>query len=215
MSNTTKNLLAALIAALATTGATSDEALQAMKDGQNEVDAINKQEATAAATLRLREGVEYAGNVVDAWEGGDLAGAVNTLEGWAELSKPLLGVCLHLDEGIRIAELLVENWEGSISDQVNELDGWRDEVIADLIKRKMLTDKPTVVIEVSGGNITGISSIQDVDTFVVNYDEGEDNNLLPYVDGEGHAQINLRESSESRPEFCLQIIDLHARENVE
>lgn len=215
MSKTAKSLIAALIAALAATGATSAEALQAMKDGRNEVDAINKQEATAAATIRLREGVEYAGNVVDAWEGGDLAGAVNTLEGWAELSKPLLGVCQHLDEGIRIAELLVVNWEGSISDQVNDLDDWRDEAIADLIERKMLIDKPTVVIEVSGGNITGISSIMDVNAFVVDYDEGENNDLLPYVEGQGHAQISLRESSESRPDFCHKVIDLHARENAE
>lgn len=215
MSNTTKAALTALITALANTGTKSEAALQAMTNGAEVLDAINKLEAEAAATTRLREGMEYAGNVLSAWEDGDLAGAVNVLEGWAELSKPLLGVCELLDEGIRIAELIVENWEGKIADLVNELDDWRDLAIADLIERKALTEKPAVVIEVSGGNITGISSIMDVDAYVVDYDEGENNDLLPYVEDQGHALISLRESKQSRPEFCLEIIDLHERENVE
>lgn len=215
MSNTTKAALTALITALANTGTKSEAALQAMTSGAEVLDAINRLEADSAATARLRAGIGHAGDVLSSWEVGDLADAVNHLEGWALLSQPDLGVCEILDEGIRIAELIVENWEGKIADLVNELDGWRDLAIADLIERKALTEKPAVVIEVTGGNITGISSILDVDAYVVDYDEGEDNDLLPYVEDKGHARISLRETKQSRPEFCLEIIDLHERENFE
>lgn len=153
--------------------------------------------------------------MLDAWESGNLAEAVNVLEGWADLSAECLGVCGLLDEGIRVSEQIVTDWESNLTTAVGQLQDWRDAAIEVLSERKALTARPTVVIEVSGGNITGISSSMDVEAYIVDYDEGDENDLLPYVHDQGHARIDLRLSLQSRPEFCLEIADLHERESVD
>lgn len=56
----------------------------------HKIDALPKKTGEAKLAETLAEGIHAARAVVTNWERGDLAGAVNTLEGWADAAQKLL-----------------------------------------------------------------------------------------------------------------------------
>lgn len=134
---------------------------------------------------QVKDGITYAQGVVENWESGDLAGAVNELGFWLEKndtgsfnqSHPLFDI---LTEGLVQARCVEANWEqGDLAGAVHALSGWIITTRTTLCEMGLLN--PIAVVEVSGGLVQNITGAGACSVLVVDYDNGEDDDSLPHI----------------------------------
>lgn len=134
---------------------------------------------------QVKDGVTYAQAVVENWESGDLAGAVNELGFWLEKndtgsfshSHPLFDT---LTEGLVQARCVEGNWaQGDLAGAVHALSGWIIAARTTLCEMGLLN--PIAVVEVSGGLVQNVTGAGACEVLIVDYDNGEDDDSLPYI----------------------------------
>jgi len=203
------------LAALETPGDLNEEGkAQVIEDGGELIAAIEDAIRDREAVQVIVNGIEAATAVVNNWEEGDLAGAVNVLDGWIEeaqeaQSPDLDGlVATVLMDGIDRAQSVVRCWESKhLASAVSDLEGWLEEAVTDLAEAGLLpSEKPTVVVELSGGVASGVSAIGNVRVLVLDYDNGSDDDDAPEIPGRNSAASIADHLKPGDPAFVHRVI---------
>ena len=203
------------LAALETPGDLSEEEkAHVIEDGGELIGAIEDAIRDREAVQVIVNGIDAATAVVNNWEEGDLAGAVNVLDGWIEeaqeaQSPDLDGlVATVLMDGIDRAQSVVRCWESKhLASAVSELEGWLEEAVTDLAEAGLLpSEKPTVVVELSGGVASGVSAIGNVRVLVLDYDNGSDDDDAPEIPGRNSAASIADHLKPGDPAFVHRVI---------
>jgi len=133
----------------------------------------------------ILDGLVSARSVVNEWEGRNLAGAVNELEGWttqvSDISvsdeHPLATV---LADGFHAAGQVLANWSsGDLAGAVQNLEHWIDETNTTLGQMGLLS--PISVVWMSGGVVQDVTTVGDARVVIVDTDESENIEDLPDV----------------------------------
>lgn len=191
-----------------------DEKAQVIENGEQLIEAIEEAIRDREAIQVIVEGIEAATAVVNNWAQGDLAGAVNVLDGWVdkalETQSPDLDglVATILMEGADSAKSVVACWESKhLAGAVTSLEVWLEDAVKDLADAGLLPiEEPAVVVEISGGNVSGVSALGDVRLLVVDYDNGEDNDDEPEIPNRGARASIADYHRPGEPEFVYRVM---------
>lgn len=154
----------------------------------------------AIVLTTIRDGIDAARNVVNEWEGRNLAGAVNCLEGWTTAVSDISVTDEHplaytLAAGFQAAGEVLANWErGDLAAAVRNLDDWIDGAVSELGQMGLLS--PISVVWMSGGVIQDVTTLGDARVVVVDVDEGEVDGMpdvptSPEFDDSSEAKVSV------------------------
>lgn len=135
-------------------------------------------------------------------------------------SAPAGSIQELLQEGIDSATLVVGNWEaGDLAGAVHELEQWGEKAACRLesfvgdLPAASPNPAPVVVVEITGGNVSGTTILGQARLLVLDYDNGKDDEECPQIPmrGESRASIGVSSSSqadEADAEFVRQLLEV-------